>query len=470
MLGCTFAALVALVAPVHAASIAAPAVAAGPDAGAATPDPAAITYNPGALAATEGAHVLFDGQASFIGITATATRNGGIDPNTGVAYEPLDADVMVPVFLLGATWKVIPDRLAVGLAVNDPFVGGGKYLTPDGEPDKQAHGRYHGISVEILTIAVTPAVSVTTIDGLHVGGGASYVIDHIKALQAADPFGTEGIPVDQVGTVPPADPYSTDVYLDAEGSGHHWGWNAGVFFDRYEKLQIGASYASGGTFRAEGTANVEVPATISTTAEAITVPGNVSFTLYTPPIARLHVASQVNERLWLGAGVDYEMWNVCCGTAEGDLLVQLTNDAGEAIGPDDGVSVEIAKDQYNPSRLWNAASVQAYGGFQVNEKLWFGGRVGYNQNAVPDYAVSPVNLDFENVGAQAAARYKLGKVLTLGLSYGHFFLFTREITDSAWDRRDGNARFSPALPYKSNANGTYSGGVNTVGLRVGADF
>lgn len=470
MSACLLAALVAFVSNADAASIAAPAVNGGPDAGAATPDVAAIAYNPGAIGATEGFQFLLDGQASFIGITATATRNDGIDPNTGAAYEPLNADVMVPVFLLGATWKVIPDRLAVGLAVHDPFVGGGKYLKEDGEPDLTAHGRYHGISVEMLTIAVTPAVSVTTIDGLHVGGGFSYVIDHISALQAADPLGTEGIAPEQLGQTPPADPYAYDVYLDAEGTGGHLAWNAGIFFDRWEKLQIGLSYASGGTFHAVGAASVDVPAALSTTAEAKTIPGNVDFTLQLPPIARLHLASQVNEKLWLGAGVDYEMWNVCCGTAEGDVHIQVTNDAGAAIGPDDGVTIEIAKDQYNPSRVWNAGTVSLYGGYQVTDALWAGARAGYNQYAVPDYSVNPVNLDFENVGVQGAVRYKLGKALTLGVSYSHFFLFTREITTSAWNLQDGNERFSPALPYKTNADGVYSGSVNVVGVRVEASL
>ncbi|MFZ5478156.1 MAG: OmpP1/FadL family transporter [Myxococcota bacterium] len=462
--------LATLLPTANAASIAAPAVNAGPDGGAATPGVSAIYYNPAAIAPTEGVDVLLDAQASLIGITATATRNDGIDPNTGEAYEPLTANVVVPVGILGVTWKVIPDRLAVGIAAYDPFVGGGKYLEADGSPDYEAHGRYHGISVELLTIAITPAVGVTVVDGLHAGAGVSYVIDHVKALQAADPLGTEGIAPEELASIPPENPYAYDVYLDAEATGHHWAWNAGVLFDRIPQAQIGLSYSSGGTFRAAGDASVEVPAALSTTAQAATIPGKVDFTIKLPPIARLYLTSQLNEKLMVGAGVDYEMWNACCGTKDGDVHIQVTNADGEAIGAEDGVTIDIAKDQYNPSRLWNAAAVSVYGGYQVVEPLWVGARAGYNQYATPSYSVNPVNLDFENVGVQLGARYQLGSVLTLGLTYSHFFLFTREITDSAWDLRDGNERFSPALPYKTSANGTYSGYVNVVGLRVGADF
>ena len=462
--------LAGLVSVAQAASIAAPGTVAGPDAGAATVNPSSIRYNPGAIGASEGFHFLLDGQASMVHVDATATRNGGVDPNTGEAYKTLSADVAVPVAFLGATWTVIPKRLTLGLAVDDPFVGGGKYLDKKGNPDLTASGRYHGISVELLTLAITPSVAVTIVPGLHVGVGGSYVYDHVSAVQAADPLGTEGISPEELGSTPPDHPYAYDVILHADASGGHFAWNAGVFFDKIKQLQIGASYQSGGTFSATGDATVDVPAALSTTSEATSIPGKVAFTLYTPPVARLYLSSQLNEKLWVGAGVDYEMWNVCCGTREGDVLVQVTNEDGDAIGPADGVSIDIAKDQYNPSRLWNAAGFSAYGGYQATDRLWLGARGAYNQYAVPSYSVNPVNLDFDNVGVQGGVRYRFGKSLTLGLSYTHFFLFTREITDSAWNLQDGNERFSPSLPYKTNADGVYSGSVNVVGVRVAADF
>lgn len=462
--------LLSCVSGVFAASIAAPGIIGGVDAGAATPNPAAIRYNPAAIAATDGVEILLDGQAALIGITATATRNGGIDPNTGAEYAPAEANVMVPVALLGATWKLWEDRLAVGIAVDDPFVGGGKYLDENGEPDVHTHGRYHGVNVEILSLAITPAVGVTVVPGLHLGAGVSYSIDHVSALQAADPLGTEGVAPEELGSSPPENPYAYDVLLSLSATGGHFGWNAGVFFDKWKAFQVGASFQSGGTFHAAGDATVSVPAALSTTAEAQDLPAQADFTLQLPPVARLYVASQINDRLWVGAGVDYEMWYVCCGTAEGDVHIQVMNEAGEAIGPEDGVTLTIAKDQYSPSRLWNAASFAAYGGYAATDRLWFGLRANYNQYAVPDYSVDPVNLDFENVALLAAARYRIGDHLELGLTYGHVFLFTRTITDSAWNLQDGNERFSPALPYKSNADGVYSGTADQVGVRVAARF
>jgi long-subunit fatty acid transport protein len=456
--------------PALAGSISAPAVTAPPDSGAATPDPAAVFYNPAAIAAVKGFSSMLDVQYAFIRIDATATRNNGIDPNTGEPYALATARVQVPVALLGVTWQVIPDRLTLGLAATDPFVGGGDYTsTEKGEvPPYTGHQRYHGINTKIITAAIIPAAGLTVAKGLHVGAGAAYVLDIINVLQASDPLGTEGVPPDQVGTVP-TDPYGLDTYLQGDATGHHWSWNAGIFFNRFPKAQVGLSYWSSGKFHASGDGSVDVPGLLALEGERVHVPSKIDVSMPLAPIARLYFASQLDDRWKVGLGVDYQMWNVCCGGEEGDTSIKLTNTSGEAIGQDDGVSINIATQQYSPRRLWNSTNVLGTVGYQASRKLWLGGRLGYNQYAVPDYAVSATNLDFSNVGAIVAGRYKLGRA-TVGLTYSKNFLFTREITDSAWNLQDGNERFSPATPYKASANGTYEGAVDAIGLRLGLDL
>lgn len=456
---------------VQAGSISAPGVTAGPDSGAATPDAAAVFYNPAAIAATSGFTAMVDVQYAMVRIDADATRNDGIDPNTGDPYATATARVQVPVGLLGLTWQVIPDRLTLGFAATDPFVGGGDYTsTETGEvPPYTGHQRYHGINTKVITAAFMPAVGLTVIDGFHVGGGAAYVMDIIQVYQASDPLGTEGVLSEEVGMDVPDNPYALDTYLEGNTRGHHWGWNAGIFIDRIPELQVGLSYWSGGSFNASGDGSVEVPAALAVDGESIVVPALVEVSMPLPAIARLYLASQVNERWKLGLGVDYQMWNACCGGEEGDTDIYLTNEDGEAIGLDDGVSITIDTQQYSPRRLWNAANIAGTVGYQANDKLWLGGRVGANQSAVPSYAVSATNLDFANVGVMVAGRYKIGKT-TVGLAYSKFFLIPREITDSAWNLQDGNERFSPATPYKASGNGTYKGNVDVIGLRVGLDI
>jgi len=195
-----------------------------------------------------------------------------------------------------------------------------------------------------------------------------------------------------------------------------------------------------------------------------------------PEIWRLAVNSQVTKRLNIGGGLDHYRWHACCGGEDGDIMVSLQDKQGNEVGAgDDDIPISVSKEIASPRRLWDATNYFVSGGYQANKRVWLGGRVAYNQNEVPDYAVSATNLDFENIGAMMAGRYTMGK-LTVGLSYAKFMLFERVITNSAWDVRDeedghyADDRFSPKTPFKASANGTFKGDVDVFGVRISADF
>jgi len=185
-----------------------------------------------------------------------------------------------------------------------------------------------------------------------------------------------------------------------------------------------------------------------------------------PSVLRVTLNSQINDVHNIGVGWEQQLWNDCCGGAEGDIHTILLSEDGDPIGVADGVAIEISQDIYNPRRLWNASTFSLLGGHQISQDVWLGWQARYNQNAVPDYAVSATNLDFANAGAQFGAKYRLTDTVELGFSYSKFILFTRDITDSVWNLGDGNDRFSPAVPAVTNTNGTYSGKVDIFGLRV----
>jgi len=115
--------------------------------------------------------------------------------------------------------------------------------------------------------------------------------------------------------------------------------------------------------------------------------------------------------------------------------------------------------QPKASAAGNATNVAASAGYQANDHLWVGGRVMYNQYAIPDYAVSATNLDFTNIGGMLGVRYKLVGPVSFGVAYTKFFPKTRTITTSAWDVRDEDDAYyvdeylSPKSPYKAAANG-----------------
>lgn len=462
----------------HAGSIATAGVVGGIDGSSAVGNVAAIHWNPAAIATVPGVRAMVDGTAMFVRVDATATRNGGIDPNTGAPYETAKARVTVPNAFVGATWQVVPDRLTLGLGVTDAFVGGADYGAsedPQGnglEPPFTGHQRYHAVKTSIITAQIRPAVGVTVVDGLHVGGTLGIQYNMLNALTSSDILGTEGLDPAEVAAGTNDNPYAYDSVLEGEARGWTLGWSAGIFFDKFEKAQVGFSWDHSAPFSATGDGTVTVPAALATTGERLPVSAKVSFDQTMPDIARLFVNSQVNKKLNVGAGVEYQMWNACCGGKDGDLKIGVTNAQGNAIGPDDGVSTTISPTQYNPRRLWNSGSYHALAGFKPAKQWWTGIRLSYNQNAVPDYAVSPANLDFESWGGVVGARYKVGKdsKFVVGLNYTKYFLTTREVTTSAWNLQDGDSRYSPSLPYKTSANGTYSGAVDGVNLRLAFNF
>jgi long-subunit fatty acid transport protein len=461
----------------HAAAVAAPGVIGGPDAGAATASPIAPHYNPGALGGVNAPQVLLDAQVAAIRLDLTATRNDGLDPasceevpgpdpSTWTGCEPYDdakARVLVPAFIAGVAVPVIPDRLTLGFAATDVFVGGGDYRAsePDDELPFVGHQRYFGVSTRIVTVSLIPAAALTVIDGLHVGAGLRYTIDVISATRATN-LGLEG-----------RGPLGPDPLLEAKTLGSHLGWNVGLFFDRVKQAQVGISYARNGTFQSEGDGTVTVPQGPLSPDGDTTLDARVSVELPLADILYAAVASQLTSELTLGAGLEYQMWGACCSDRAGDLALGVTDANGDQLGLG---SLTVATEQYSPRRLDNAMNLNVNGGYQISEPFWLGLRLGYNQGAVPDYALSATNLDFDNAGLMIAARYQLD-ALTLGLTYGRYVLFEHSVTDSAWGAATDSPdyvddRFSPGPepPLQVSANGTYAGAVDIFGIRAGASF
>ncbi len=474
-------ALFALISPSFASPIAAPGTIGAPDSGPATPDPAAVHYNPAAMGGSKGVDGMFDLQLSQIEVTHTSTRHDGIDPNTGEKYEPSQAKVLVPVGLVGVTWKPFKWG-AIGFAATDSFVGGGDYSGQEAawqkehddgdEPKYRASTRYAGIKTQIITVALMPAIAITPIEGFHAGGGFSYVLDKVSLTKASDPLGSEGKGFGDGEE----NAYVNDVILSAEGSGAHTAWNAGIFVDRWKLFQVGASYSSAGVIDVAGDANVHAPDFIAEGSGPVDIKGKFAFSMPLAPVIRVGAASQINDKLKVGATVEYYMWKDCCGGSDGDAKIGLTSKDGDPIGAEDGLALEVDDTIYAPRRLWNSLVIGANGGYWVTEGLWVGGRLGYKQYAVPDYAVSATNIDFDAYGVCVSARYRFAKKYTVGLAYTKNFLTTRTIKHSGWDVRDPedsdyvDERFTTVAPYTASGNGTYAANNNVFGLRLGVDL
>ena len=462
-----------------AGSIQAPGVIGGPDSGPTTGNPAATMYNPAALSQAEGFQSMLDIQLANVRIDITSWRNGGFDPNTGDAYNIAKARVKAPVTFLGFSHEILEDKLTAGLGLTTPFIGGGDYTAGESiPPPYTSHQRYFGVNTKVITGQVIPAVSYTPVKdwGLHVGAGMTYTIDIIEVTKTSN-TGTEGVGSQVVDGEQVVAPYTTDAVLSGRATGSHIGWNIGVLFDKYKLAQVGASYTSGGTFDTKGDATVEFPGFLVTGGEAKTLKGEVAVKLKLPPIIRAGINSQLTDALNVGVAWDHYQWNKCCGGKDGDIDIKVNDKQGNPIGEsDEEVQISVAKQQYSPRRLWDASNISLFSGYQLDDRIWLGGRVGYNQNAVPDYAVGATNVDFENAGFMIGARYRLpmgteGKRgMTMGLAYSKYFLFTRSVAGTAWGADVPDERFSPTqAPYNVSGDGVYEGKVDILGFRLGYD-
>lgn len=137
-------------------------------------------------------------------------------------------------------------------------------------------------------------------------------------------------------------------------------------------------------------------------------------------------------------------------------------------------STEEANALLSQERLWARENVDSYwvgasGRGTLAERLTLGGKLVYDKSAIPDEALSPNNYDADAIMVSGLLAFRPTKAVTVGVSYTHHFLATREITDS---------RFGMSLPkpdlsdpnvdrwYYPNANGTYSGSINRIGVSL----
>ena len=146
------------------------------------------------------------------------------------------------------------------------------------------------------------------------------------------------------------------------------------------------SYTSGGEFNGTGEGSVDFPGFLVSTGENRKVDADLEIALKLPSIIRMSINSQINEKLNVGATIDHYRWHECCGDEDGDIAVTLTDKQGNEVGSgDDEVQMSVSKNIYSPRRLWDATNYTLFAGYQTNANLWLGGRLGYNQNAVPDW-------------------------------------------------------------------------------------
>ena len=442
-----------------------------PVSSAATPDPLAPIHNPALLGALLAPGALIEGQLTRLSLEATTTRHEGIDPNTGEAYRISRSETSTPSTTASLVWPLRPGRLGVGLSLWQPVQQSADFRgQEDSPPPITGHQRYAVVVANLQEIALTPALGLRLADDLYLGGNVSISFHRFDLLNAWDPMGSEGMGPSETeaGSLVP---YTGDTYFQYHGSGTHLGWSAGVFYDGGDWLSVGASWTDLGTARTSGTGLLDLPDLIGGSL----VPVLGASTLALAPVLRTAIALHPLPTLDLVVGYQEEFWGLCCGEEEGDALLSVTDEQGGSLGPDEGLSVELASVQHLPRRLENSPSFHLGALWKPMDFLAIGGTGYWQRHAVPDFSLNAVQVDFDTLVLGAYVGGQLGP-FTLGFRYDRGFSQPREITTSAWDVRivaleDDTTyyvdeHFSPSQPYTASANGSYSAEVDFFSLTL----
>lgn len=443
--------------------------------GVATTDGAGLAYNPAGVSAG-GRQIWSELDGRTMNLLLTSTRNDGVDPNTGEIYLPSSSEETSYGGYIGAIYASENSRFGYGLALHSTGMQSVDFRGEEIAPNYESHQRYGLIANDMRTTLLTSAVAFSLLERLHIGLGLSGGFDQIDFVQARDPLGTEGLGPAQEGQgTGLTNPYSNDALISMNGSGSHMEFSAGALWvgDRYS---VGLSYWYSRPIHHIGSGTLIMPpmlggGTIPIIGEAI---------IQNAPLARLGInVSPVN---WLKASIDGELalWELCCSGKDGDMLMLLTDEKGDQIGPEHGVLSDVAVENYLPYRLGNRLALHGGVDILVSESVSIQAEAEWRSPSVPDYSVNAMNLDFETLSVGGGMEFTVYEGISLGFDYLEILSSTRSIDNSAWDVRVASIgdidpdyvdeRFSPQLPYTAGGNGNYESDMRTFSVRVVGNY
>lgn len=166
-------------------------------------------------------------------------------------------------------------RLSYGLGVNTPFGLKTEY-------DPAWLGRFQGISSQIKTININPAVAYRISDNLSLGGGLDYTTGEINLLSAVN-----------LGLAEAQN--RTNVKGDA------WGFNIGVVSSFGPQSRVGVHYRASEKFKLDGDTSFSSPA-------PQTLNGKVKLDVSTPDSLAFSVAHRVSDSLQVLADATWWHW------------------------------------------------------------------------------------------------------------------------------------------------------------------
>lgn len=391
-------------------------------------DPSTLFFNPAGMAYLSGNQVA----NSFSLILPSATLQSGslttgaafgLRPLGGSAGQDAGTNAVIPTFY--GTVQLSPDW-HVGLSVTSPFG-----LVTQYAPNSIA--RYYGVTSQLETIDVTPAVSWRPLPALSLGAGL--IIESAKARESnAIDFGSV-----LAGLGAPVRPGSLDGIATNKGSDTALGWQLGLIYEPQPGTRIGIDYRSTIDHKLTGSLTFEgvpLPLTVSPAFQSqastakVPLPGNVTVGL----------AQDVGPFTLL-LGATWTQWSVFR-----QLNVVYGSSASTTI-----------------DRWHDTATVSAGADWRLNDQFTLRGGVAWDQSPVSDQYRTPVVPDGNRYWISVGGTWNVNRNLALSLAYSH--IFVDSTTVSLVDAGPGTVNF-----LRGNLTGSYSNHIDIAAAEAKLTF
>lgn len=341
-------------------------------------DGASVFFNPGAVAMLPQNYI----QAGISPLFFQSVFNPA-----GTSIQDHTANKVAPPFTFYAAVGPKSSFWKLGLGIYTPFGG----LTDWGN---NWQGKYALESLNLKAIYFQPTLSIRLADFVSIGGGFVYnrgSVDLTQALPLANAAGQDG-------------------QAELKGTGHGYGWNAGIFFKTQSGTTVGITHRSGvSTTINGGDAIFTVPTSLQS---SFPQPNTFSSTIPLPATNSVGVGIHPSVNWTVAFDINLVSWNVYKDLAF-DYKTNTPN----------------LPDSYFPRNYNDAFSFRGGAQYKSSPRTaWrFGG--GYATTAVADGYVTPEAPDANRVYFTGGFGYLLAKHLDLDASFEFEHLLSRTQTN-----------------------------------------
>lgn len=383
---------------------------------AATADnPSAIYYNPAGITQLAGSNLR--GGLYSLYYQPQFTPPAGA-PNHGTTYDEQDNFAFVPQIFFTHTLTTVP--VSFGLGVYAPF--GGKMDWPE-----KTGFRSVSVGGETKYFTINPVIAVKILPRLSVGAGVMINYSEMslnQGLQRWSPRGTN--------------------FFRFQGDGWSVGYNAGILWQPWEKLSLGANFRSSARVNYQGSTDFELQPGVYNQPEYRNAQAAFTF----PLTAVLGVSYRPTPKWNLEVDANYTGWN---------SFDQVT--IAQSPPP-----VSRPFEQNIPVQLgWRGSWMYELGVTRYFENGWHvSGGYCFNENSVPDQYYSPLAADLDRHFFSLGVGFT-GKVFNFDLAYQFGYGPDHTVTGSQPSTKPSN--FSG-----ETADGTYQFISQAVSVSVGMKF